>query len=201
VPLRLAPYGSLFVVFRRPISADTQGTESSNFPEALAIQTIKGPWNVRFNPAWGGPDSVVFPELISWTCSSDPGIRFYSGRAFYENTFSFDQKQSNRRYWLDLGEMGDVGIGRVWLNEKDLGIIWTKPFRVEVTETLIPGPNPIRIEVVNSWRNRLVGDRDLPEEQRYTRTNIAYRKEWEVLDSGLLGPVQILEEKQPDDRF
>jgi hypothetical protein len=51
---------------------------------------------------------------------------------------------------------------------------------------------PFEIEVANSWRNRLVGDRDLPEAKRYTRTNITIRKEWTLLDSGLLGPVRIL---------
>ena len=96
---------------------------------------------------------------------------------------------------MDLGDVVDVGISRVWLNDVDLGVIWTKPFRVEMTSALMPGTNKLKVEVVNSWRNRLVGDRDLPTAKRYTKTNITIRKDWKLLDSGLLGPVKILKEK------
>jgi hypothetical protein len=195
LPLLFPPYGSLFVVFKRQVSVKTQGTMPGNFAKSRAVQTIDGPWNVRFDPAWGGPGQVVFEDLISWTRSSDKGIRFYSGTATYENTFTFANMNSAKRYWLDLGEIRDVGIAKVWLNEEDLGTIWTKPFSVEVTEALKSGHNKIRIDVVNCWRNRLIGDRDIPLEQRYTRTNITVRKDWQVLESGLLGPVRILQEK------
>ena len=39
--------------------------------------------------------------------------------------------------------------------------------------TLIkPGENELKIEVVNNWPNRLIGDAKLPADQRRTRTNI-----------------------------
>jgi hypothetical protein len=47
----------------------------------------------------------------------------------------------------------------------------------------------LEVEVINSWRNRLVGDRDQPAEKRFTKTNITIRREWQLLESGLLGPV------------
>ena len=49
----------------------------------------------------------------------------------------------------------------------------------------------LEVTVVNSWRNRLIGDRDLPEEQRLTRTNIAVTRNWKLEPSGLLGPVTL----------
>jgi len=63
---------------------------------------------------------------------------------------------------------------------------------VEVTKILNAGPNQMEIVVVNSWRNRLVGDRDMPKEKRYTQTNITIRKDWGLLKSGLLGPVVLV---------
>ena len=83
-------------------------------------------------------------------------------------------------------------MARVRLNGQDLGIVWAPPFRVEVSKALKKKGNKLEIEVVNSWRNRLVGDRDKPQDQRFTKTNITIRKEWPLLPAGLLGPVQLL---------
>lgn len=157
------------------------------------VQTVKGAWKVAFDPQWGGPSSVQFDSLMSWTDHPDPGVQFYSGEAVYENTFDFPAPiDSNRRLWLDLGEVKDVGIASIQLNGKNLGIVWTPPFRVEITDSIQAGKNDLKIGVINTWRNRLVGDRDLPEDEKYTKTNITIRPEWELLPSGLLGPVTIL---------
>jgi hypothetical protein len=37
----------------------------------------------------------------------------------------------------------------------------------------------------------LVGDRGLPAEKRYTKTNVTIKPDWPLLDAGLLGPVKI----------
>ncbi len=121
------------------------------------------------------------------------GIRFYSGKATYSTEFDFNgQVNDGRKLSLDLGDVRDIGIGRVRLNGKDLGVVWTPPFRVTINDPLKQRGNLLEVDVINSWRNRLVGDRELPAEQRFTKTNITIRKEWGLLDSGLLGPVQIL---------
>jgi hypothetical protein len=47
--------------------------------------------------------------------------------------------------------------------------------------------------VANLWANRLIGDAALPEEKRRTwTTNRPYTKDSPLLESGLLGPVQLL---------
>jgi len=60
-----------------------------------------------------------------------------------------------------------------------------------VTGKLKRGVNDLRIEVINLWPNRLIGDAALAPEQRRTKTNIAFKKEDPLLPSGLLGPVAI----------
>ena len=90
--------------------------------------------------------------------------------------------------------MKDVGIASVKLNGKDIGTTWTKPFRVEMTAALKSGTNQLEITVVNSWQNRLIGDRGKPQEERFTKTNIKIRDEWKLRESGLLGPVEIKSE-------
>ena len=197
VPLRFPPYGSLFVIFREPISSTTQGKAKSNFPDYKVLQQIQGPWDAYFEPEWGGPGKVRFDQLISWTKQPEQGVRYYSGKAIYTTTFSLSNlKTPGRQYVLDLGEVLDVGIARVKLNGKDLRVIWTKPFRVDITSIIQNGKNTLEIEVVNSWRNRLIGDRDLPKEKRYTQTNINVHRRWGLRKSGLLGPVQILVAQQ-----
>ncbi len=197
VPVHFDPYGSTFVVFRKAISPNLQGTKQKNAPDLSIVQEISGPWDVGFDPQWGGPEHIVFDQLKSWTDSPNAGVRYYSGKAVYKNTFAFAGAKHATRYLLELGEVKDVGISSVCLNGRDVGVTWTPPFRVDITEALRHGANELTISVVNSWRNRLFGDRDLPQSQRYTRTNITIRKEWPLLNSGLLGPVRVLEESVP----
>ncbi|OHB75143.1 MAG: hypothetical protein A2Z25_21715 [Planctomycetes bacterium RBG_16_55_9] len=193
VPLSFPPYGSLFVVFRESISSTTQGTAESNFPDYKPAQHLEGPWDVHFDPEWGGPEKARFEKLISWTQHPEPGIRNYSGKAIYTTTFQFlGPKTPGRRHVLDLGEVFDLGIAKVKLNDLDLGVVWTKPFRTDITSPLKDGANTLEIKVINSWRNRLIADRDLPPEKRYPQTNITVTPQWSPEESGLLGPVQIL---------
>ena len=193
IPLHFTPNGSWFVVFRNPLAGSMQGTNSSNFPTEQAIQILEGAWQVQFDPRWGGPASIQFDNLVSWTKHPNQDINHYSGKATYSKYFDFTGPIDLAKcYWLDLGSVLDVGIASVRLNGKDLGIVWTPPFRVDITNALRTGKNAIEIDVINTWRNRLVGDRDLPQEKRYTKTNITILPEWQLLDSGLLGPVQIL---------
>jgi len=64
VPLELAPRGSLFVIFRKPIPPARNGTGGGNFLTFSPLMDLKGAWTVRFDPKWGGPESVEFPELV-----------------------------------------------------------------------------------------------------------------------------------------
>lgn len=90
--------------------------------------------------------------------------------------------------------MGTVHeLAAVRLNDVDLGILWTKPFRVEISSALKAENNKLEIDVVNLWPNRLIGDEFLPSNQRFTKTNIRkFTKTSELLPSGLLGPVKLL---------
>ena len=153
---------------------------------------MTGPWHVTFNAQWGGPEQPVrFDSLTDWTKHKDPGIRFYSGKAAYRTTFEIDDDPADKRLAIELGQIKDVGIAKVKLNGTNLGVVWRPPFRVDVTKAVRPGDNELEIEVVNSWRNRLIGDRELPADKRFTRTNIVVTKNWKLEPSGLLGPVTL----------
>ena len=191
IPLEFEPFGSIFVVFDAAIPVSRQGTEQSNYPIYESIMEISGPWTVAFDPAWGGPKETTFESLISWTEHPQTGIQWYSGKATYRRTIQIGATDA-AGYVLELGRVEDLGIAQVRLNGKDLGVVWTPPFRVEITNILQQGSNELEIDVVNSWRNRLIADEQLPQEQRLTRTNVRITPQWRPLPSGLLGPVKIL---------
>ncbi len=188
VPLEFHPYDSIFVVFRKESSSDRG--DGPNFPTWRRTQTIAGPWHVTFDAKWGGPEHPVrFDTLTSWAEHSDPGIKYYSGKAVYRTTFQLDHDPAGKPLAIELGQVEDVGIARIKLNGTDLGVVWRPPFRADISRAVKRGDNELEIMVVNSWRNRLVGDRELPEQQRLTRTNVAITENWKLEASGLLGPV------------
>ena len=198
---------SFFVVFRKPIAAEASGTAPRNFPRLVSVQEIAGGWKVGFDPRWGGPESAEFPELASWTRRPEDGIKYYSGKATYRKTFDlepFAAALSRKRVFLDLGAV--KAVAEVRLNGRSLGVLWTAPWRVDITNTVRPAGNALEIDVINLWANRVIGDLNLPKEKRVSVTHDAFRfdmitKTTSLLDSGLLGPVSILREAGENETF
>lgn len=190
IPMEFDPYGSCFIFFRETIPVTKQGSECPNYTVLNKEKEIEGPWQVAFDPDWGGPESIEFKTLVDWSQYPDEGINYYSGEASYRNTFEFEPA-GDKNYWLQLNQVEDVGIAAVRLNGKDIGITWTSPFLLEMTGLLNHGLNQLEIIVVNSWQNRLIGDRGKAQEDRFTKTNINIRDDWQLRKSGLLGPVEI----------
>ena len=196
VPLEFPPCGSLFIIFREP-SAKHPAAAAENWPALSTVQEIRGSWNVSFDPHWGGPETVRFDELVSWPTRPEAGIKYYSGTAAYRKDFDLNLEKDRlpmagrkRRIFLDLGVVYE--LAQVRLNGHDLGVVWAPPFRVDITDVVKPGGNLLEVDVVNFWPNRIIGDQFLPEDKRYTRTNIRrLTKENALMESGLLGPVCI----------
>jgi hypothetical protein len=192
VPLELGPRGSLFVVFRKPIEARKNSAGASNFPAYSQIAEVKGPWTVHFDPKWGGPESAEFPELVDWTTRPEEGIKYYSGKATYVTTFELETPANDppSGICLNLGELNNVAEVRV--NGQNLGVLWTRPFRVDISGAAKSGRNDLEIDIVNLWPNRLIGDAHLPPEKWFCKTNVRkFEKDHPLLPSGLLGPVLV----------
>ncbi len=212
IPLCFAPYESFFVVFPRQQDAAGRKLRGINFPEQVNVCTVNGPWEVRFDPKWGGPEKVVFRELEDWTTRSERGIKYYSGIAVYRTTFTIAEGicrelGKGRRFSLDLGKVHDLASVRV--NGKDAGTAWCAPWRCDISHAVKPGTNSLEIRVANRWSNRMLGDRTPPDANartvkwpegfldgksyktgRYTFATI--KGPGRLLPSGLIGPVTIL---------
>ena len=212
VPMRFAARESWFVVFDRQASRAAEPPKSENFPIETIAATLNGPFEVTFDPVWGGPGGpVTFDTLVRWDRHANEGIRYYSGQAVYRKTFDRPKDMfAGSRIVLDLGVVHK--LARVTLNGKDLGIVWTPPFRLEITGNLRPTGNVLEITVVNTWVNRLIGDQQPAHRGvrqiewksgllggvahpagRYTFTTATgdYTPDSPLQESGLLGPVTL----------
>lgn len=174
VPLRLEPRQSCFVVFRKPV-ADAPREKHTNFPVPHPVLQLAGPWEVRFDPKWGGPKRVTFDALADWTQRAEPGIRYYSGAARYRKSFDLSAGQLRGvDLHLDLGVVRN--LARVRLNDYDLGVVWCAPWRVRLAGAAKPGHNRLEITVVNTWVNRLIGDEQEPDDMDLVLWNPPERK-------------------------
>jgi hypothetical protein len=200
IPLTLEPYSAVMVVFKEKIAHNKQGAAQRNYSDFESLAEISGEWTVHFDPQWGGPESVLFPELMDWSQHADEGIRYYSGTAVYNKTFTIDfEPQTGEQYFLQLGSVKDVGIAEVKINGIDKGVVWTSPFRTEISGELKQGENTLEIKVVNSWFNRVAGDQMFPDRKPYTSTNIELKHDFRgrpmdeipLEPSGLMGPVEV----------
>jgi len=158
---------------------------------------IDGRWDVHF-----GANSTLserIDHLKSWTEFDLPQIKYFSGKAVYLKTFGLSSEDLNgNRIIIDLGHVKEMAS--VKINDHKLQVIWSAPFRFDLTPYLKTGANKLQVEVVNMWVNRLIGDGKLPQNERITRTNVI---KFEVPDaekylriSGLMGPVKLMKVKE-----
>ncbi len=191
VPLKLEPYGTVFVVFRGAAKA-----ASVKLPEVheTSIATLDGPWDVSFEADKGAPATVKMEHLKSWSESEDPGMKYFSGHGTYTKHVMVDGSVlKGGKVWLDLGDVDN--LAEVTVNGKPLGIAWKAPYRVDASGALKPGDNLVEVGVVNLWVNRLIGDAQ-PKAKQYTFTvRNPYKATSALLPSGLLGPVRLVREE------
>jgi hypothetical protein len=192
------------VVFRQP-GTPTVGKEK-NFPALKTLATLTAPWEVAFDPQWGGPEHVVFPRLMDWTEHPEEGIKHYSGTATYRTAFELSESDllaTKAGLFLDLEDVRSLATVR--LNGQELGTLWTPPWHVDIARAAKIGSNTLEVVIINTWNNRLAGDHKLPEEQR--RTWLYEDSAWsqmslnseKLLPAGLLGPVTLQNEINKED--
>ncbi len=194
VPIRLASFESAFVVFRKADAKQLAALkDTENFPEPVVVDSIATPWTLTFQADMRGPvEPVQMDTLRSLALSDVPAIKFFSGQVDYANTFTLESIPEGRTY-LDLGKV--MVMARVYVNDHYAGGVWTRPYRVNVSDLLVKGENTVRVEVVNNWQNRMVGDLQLPAEERHTYATVnPFNAGSNLQPSGLLGPVKLVKE-------
>ncbi len=187
--LHLEGNESAFVVF----SNEADEALATYAPAQLqTLLTISTPWQVTFQEGMRGPaEPCTMDSLLAWNQSEDARIRYFSGTATYTNTFKL-KKEPAAPVWIDLGKV--MVMARVYVNDTYAGGVWTAPYRLNIGRLLRKGTNTLRVEVVNNWQNRLIGDQKLPEQERPTWTSVnPWSADSPLQESGLIGPVRLLQ--------
>lgn len=176
--ISLAPKSSLFYVLAdNEVSADTPAATGA------AIPLEHTGWTVEFEETG---KTVTADTLFDWSKSHDNAIRYYSGHATYTTTF---KARKNERIIIDLGDVRDIAT--VTVNGTDCGTLWAPPFRTDITKALRKGRNELKITVVNTWANALLGSDLGTPAFKGIWTNAKFRRsEKETIPAGLLGPVK-----------
>jgi hypothetical protein len=104
----------------------------------------------------------------------------------------------DKRLSLELGDVHD--LVEVWLNDQHVGALWKPPFNIDITHAVRAANNKLRLEVTNTWRNRLIGDygKEPGDRKTFVVPLLRLGKQWlpggpgTVLSpAGLLGPVLV----------
>ena len=182
--LEMPPSRSVFVEF---------GTAGLVIPNAPQISRELTGWTLSFPAGWGAPEKAVLERPVSWT--EIPGFtreaQAFSGTVTYET--DFDCEDLDAPIELDLGSV--ESIAKVFVNGKLVRTLWCEPYRCRIDGLVTRGRNGLRIEVTNTWRNRVIYDLGQPEENR--KTWIPYQPRYNpkptdpFIPSGIVGPVYI----------
>ena len=177
---------------------------------------LSGNWSVTI-----GPDAkpVTMEKLRSWT--EDVATKNFSGVASYQKQIqiSADMLQPGIELSMTFGEgkpLPTGGRGRmqahldapvreaavVYVNGKRIGSVWHPPYALNVTGALKEGENQIRIDVGNLAINHMAGHGFPNYKLQAVRSAFGNRfdpqdiQNLQPLPSGLLGPIQIVGQRQ-----
>ena len=186
VPLHFDADGSTFIVFGQ--SGASRGKPVQ--PNAVGVvQDLSRGWTLKFP---GVTSQGTADGLRSWTESSDPAIKYFSGTATYRTQLTLEPADLSENLSLDLGDVREIAQVRINGTKLDT-ILWAPPYRLSIGHLLRAGANTIEVDVTNLWPNRLIGDEQPGVTARHTFTSIhAYSKDSPLFPSGLLGPVTLL---------
>lgn len=179
------------------------GSSFSYWDAAGAAEALQADWTAKFIS--GGPSlpsEIVTRELKSWTEFPGEAYQAFSGTAVYRTTFA--KPAADAIAWeLDLGKVAESA--RVRLNGRELGVLFTAPFRLVIAREQFAPDNTLEIAVTNLSANRIADlDRRDPSWKKFYNTNYPARSpanrgsdgnfsaaQWKPRLSGLIGPVTL----------
>lgn len=186
ISLELDALGSGFVVFRVEPSVNILSSEYSVHP--VRCEEIRSEWAVSFDGKLSNPNDITMSKLRDLSTIKEDDIRYFSGTINY--TTEIEPKFNKERVVLDFSKV--ECMAKVYINDEFAGGVWCEPYKVDITKRLQPGVNTLRVEVVNKWVNRIVGDMQLPEQERkISLTANPYNANSKIPSSGLIGPVRL----------
>ncbi len=178
-------FGSVWIIFG---NCDEQSIDNTWFRMLRAtvsgnkLTEINDGWKFELSSEIKGDEKRTRRDvyaLADW--SDDDELSTYTGWGVYENEIFLSEAEMSD-VTLDLGIVCDIAI--VYINERKAGELITFPYAVNLDGYLHCGTNTIRIEVLNSLRNGMIGANRL--QTPHARAA-----------SGIIGPIRLM--KSPKD--
>lgn len=184
--IRLMPGESCFAVFT---------DKREKLPEQPVTENeikVNGPWIVEFNIPGKGMKSIRTDSLEYWNNSSDPDIKYYSGTVKYTTSITCRKDKPAAQLKLSPNNC----VSKIYINGNEAATVWGAPWTADLSGLLKKGNNELKIEMTNSWHNRLVGDLKLDADKRQSTDPEYFVTENDTLtDAGLKDGVTLILEK------
>lgn len=174
--LTLAPFESAILVVGAIEPEPAPLLELGELDEAWTL-TIPGysPRSLRGRPS-------------AWT--DDPELAGFSGVGGYAARFSLESAAiAGRKTFLAFEDVRD--IAEVIVNGVSAGVIWTAPYRSDVTALVRAGENTLEVRVANPWRNRLIAEASAPSGELYDPMTGVFTAAARPRPAGLRGRVTL----------
>ncbi|GGH10127.1 DNA-binding protein [Sphingobacterium alkalisoli] len=151
------------------------------------VSNLKGPWTVRLADVQHDP--IIQQEPNLWTRSSEDDVRYHSGMGSYSLTFDQHREVGKQRVVLQLDQLEN--LAEVMLNGNMVGVIWTKPYEIDVTDYLKKGENKLDIKVYNTWGNRFGYESSKDTAEKIVKTTATPKFLKGLQPAGLKGEVKL----------
>ncbi len=151
---------------------------------------LKGPWSFEVEDLQY-KDAKQQNQPQFWTDNDEKAVRYHAGSGTYEQVLNIAVIDKKQRAYLQLSEV--EAMAEVFVNGRYVGVIWTKPYQIDVTDFIRKGDNQVTLKVYNTWGNRFWYD---THDQKHLETKIKttasskYLKG--LLPSGIQGKVHLL---------
>ncbi|GAB2616101.1 glycosyl hydrolase [Pseudactinotalea suaedae] len=174
-------------------------------PQTAEVVRLAEGWQCAF------ADAAAEPVALPHRWEDQPGRGGYSGSATYTVTVDLADQAEGGRAVLDLGAATSLADGRspqrgmvgpayhaalrgpvgevavVRVNDRDCGVAFGPPYRVDVSDAVRPGPNTIEITVHNTAANALAHDPEIGALVERTEARYGRRFVMQELDRALEG--------------
>lgn len=180
--LILDAYESCFI-----LSSDRQlALPSESLSKAI---TLTKPWTLQLDIDKAKP--IVQLKPAYWTDSQDPIVKYHAGSGIYTTAVEMKQIGKKQRAYLQFSDI--EAMAEVFVNDQYVGVIWTKPYQIDVSDFIRKGNNTISVKVYNTWGNRFWYETKLgsPSEKNI-QTTASDKFLKGLLPSGIQGDVQLI---------
>lgn len=179
--LSFEPLQSFFVLFSENRLDITHWKETKT-------ETLMGNWNVQLNGVEHKPIVQRKPDF--WTVSETDDVRYHSGSGSYSLNFNQPRAIRGQRVKLKLDRV--ESLAEIVLNGQKVGVIWTNPFEIDVTDYLKTGENRLEITVYNTWGNRFGYESQQKTSEKKVQTIATPKFLKGLQESGLRGDVKLI---------